>query len=573
MNLNNHSHIAAESNLGGDAGSLTIRADNLTLNNSEATVASRIRRGEAGDLTVHARSIALRNGAQIRATNNNAPRPREGDRGSNIRLVGLDNQHPLRTVDVTGSRSQISASTQRGQGGSVIIAARDAVNVNNYGHIAAESNQGGDAGSLTIRTDDLTLNNNARATVASQRGTGEAGNLTVRARSISVNDHSQIQATNDATPIPKDNATPIQGRRDRDGDAIPISGESDQGGNIRLRGLAQQPLESLQVTNHSRVTASTARGQGGSVAIGRSEGIEVRNQSDLAVEATGTGNAGNLTLRPTDQLTIRNGSSATVSSERGEAGNLRIDNAGLIVLDDGDLRALAGKGSGGNIDVTTSAQIFRLLHGSNIIAQASSSADGGNVFLKVPDGFVIANPFENSDINATAQGVGNGGNINITTYAIFGLQQRDALTPLSDIVASSRFGTNGTIVLNTLGIDPSRGLASLPTNVLAANQISSACAAGNGTRRAQGEFVISGRGNLPPSPIDPLSGNDFLTGWASLDPNPSTATTPPIPEPATSDKLIEAQGWVIGAHGEVIFQADAANPTSQPAPAAPTHCP
>ena len=37
-----------------------------------------------------------------------------------------------------------------------------------------------------------------------------------------------------------------------------------------------------------------------------------------------------------------------------------------------------------------------------------------------------------------------GGNINITTQGIFGLEFREELTPESDITASSKFGVNGT---------------------------------------------------------------------------------------------------------------------------------
>lgn len=66
---------------------------------------------------------------------------------------------------------------------------------------------------------------------------------------------------------------------------------------------------------------------------------------------------------------------------------------------------------------------------------------------------------ENSNIFANAF-TGNGGNVNITTNGIYGLEFRPQLTSLSDIAASSQFGVQGNVTVNTPEIDPSRGLTS-----------------------------------------------------------------------------------------------------------------
>jgi large exoprotein involved in heme utilization and adhesion len=72
--------------------------------------------------------------------------------------------------------------------------------------------------------------------------------------------------------------------------------------------------------------------------------------------------------------------------------------------------------------------------------------------------------FPNEDSNIIANAFkGRGGNINITTQGLFGIEFHPRLTPQSDITASSEFGINGTVQINTPGIDPNRGLAQLPT--------------------------------------------------------------------------------------------------------------
>ena len=64
----------------------------------------------------------------------------------------------------------------------------------------------------------------------------------------------------------------------------------------------------------------------------------------------------------------------------------------------------------------------------------------------------MAFPNENSDITANAF-QGDGGKINITTNAIFGLEYQPQLTPKSDITASSQFGLSGQVILDTIGND------------------------------------------------------------------------------------------------------------------------
>ena len=44
---------------------------------------------------------------------------------------------------------------------------------------------------------------------------------------------------------------------------------------------------------------------------------------------------------------------------------------------------------------------------------------------------------------------GNGGNIDITTQNIFGLVFREKKTPKSDITASSKFGLNGEVTVES----------------------------------------------------------------------------------------------------------------------------
>jgi large exoprotein involved in heme utilization and adhesion len=151
-----------------------------------------------------------------------------------------------------------------------------------------------------------------------------------------------------------------------------------------------------------------------------------------------------------------------------------------------------------------------LRRGSSISTNARGrNITGGNITIDTDN--LVAVPKEDSDISANAQ-ESFGGRVIVNAQGIFGTQFRPQDTPLSDITASSALGPqfNGVVQLNTPGIDPSRGLANLPTEVVdASNQIAQTCAAGGG-EAGKNEFIITGRRGMPSNPYEPLSNDEAL---------------------------------------------------------------
>jgi len=158
---------------------------------------------------------------------------------------------------------------------------------------------------------------------------------------------------------------------------------------------------------------------------------------------------------------------------------------------------------------------------------------------------------ENSDIVANAF-EGNGGNIDITTQGIFGLQVSDKLTPNSDITASSQLGIDGTITINTANVDPSRGLTELPFNFTdPSNQIIAGCPADTGNR-----FTAIGRGGIPDNPRDYLPGNAVWQDRRNVSVFPDNQPAVNLPSETSEKQLIEAQGWIVDKNGTVILTAE-----------------
>lgn len=275
-------------------------------------------------------------------------------------------------------------------------------------------------------------------------------------------------------------------------------------------------------------------------------------RSGVRARTRGTGQAGDVAIA-TETLQIRNGADVTVSGRSGEAGRLEIV-ANQVQLNQGRLTASTGIGTGGNINVQSREAIIAR-NNSLISAAAFNEANGGNIEIETD--FVISVLSENNDIVANAVR-GIGGNIDITAQGIFGIEPQPRLTPNSDINASSEFGVDGVIVLNTPDVDPIQGTVELPTEPEIAT-VSQGCSSDIADGRS--EFITTGRGGVPPIPTTLLDLNNTRTDWIESQPensdipasgdgfNDSSEAIAPNPP------LIEAQGWFAHTDGTVILTA------------------
>ncbi|MFN5396783.1 MAG: hypothetical protein ACK5C4_04070 [Pseudanabaena sp.] len=382
----------------------------------------------------------------------------------------------------------------------------------------------------------------------------------------------------------------------------------------------------LRLENQSALSASTASAnRGGNIAV-TSNSLEIAGGSQLRTTTRSSGAAGNISLFLTDLLkidgtdsgifagttavstgksgtifidpelvTLTNGAKISVSSlGKGNGGNIQLI-AGLLSLDTGSqIIAETANGEGGNI-VLQVRDLLWLRNGSLISATAGNDGNGGNIDLSA--NFILAFAKDNSDITANAF-KGKGGNIRITTQAIFGMQFRPRLTPLSDITASSDFGVNGTVNINTPGVDPSKGLTNLPVDIGDASKlVSQKCLAD----RQDSAFVITGRGGIPASPADVISGNNLQENLGALN-NPEriaettrktinpygevavTESLQTVPTPSWArqlqsnqthdlpDRIVEAQGWTINPYGEVSLVAEVPQAIAAPTWARQLQC-
>ncbi|MFB2979747.1 filamentous hemagglutinin N-terminal domain-containing protein [Microseira sp. BLCC-F43] len=530
--------IAASTGGKGKGGNLTINASELV----EVTALSSIQTGTAGDgnsgnLTINAPRIILQGfGAGVSTLT------------TGVGKGGILTVNATESVEVVGDNP------------GAFIPAEDTVSfiIQNpqqrrslTGFATVNFNGSGDAGDLIITTPRLLIRDGAGATT-STLGTGLGGNLTVNASEsvtligrggLATATFGNKKAGNLTVNTPRLNL--------QDGAAISADtlGAGDAG-NLHI------DTRNLTVQNGSRIGAGTTQnstGLGGRVTINAKDSIEIIGTSvgnivpsGVFASTLGAGNAGDLNVE-TGSLTVRNGAQVTVSGEgTGAAGNLNIT-ADTVRLDNrGSLRAETRVGDRGNISLQTEA--LQMRRNSNITTNAFGTANGGNININSDTLAAL----ENSDIRANAIR-GQGGNIQINTQAIYRSLN-------SDIDASSQLGIDGIVEIQTPEIDPTQGLVNIPGIDESPNIVTGCQPIG----RETSSFTITGTGGLPPNPTQPFTSEAIWRDTRS----DSVATDN---RQQTPDKIVEAQGWVRGANGEIILTADPAAATPY-SPSLPIGC-
>ncbi|MCC5603859.1 S-layer family protein, partial [Nostoc sp. CHAB 5714] len=348
------------------------------------------------------------------------------------------------------------------------------------------------------------------------------------------------------------------------------AGRGDAGNvNVNVTGIVNIAGEDNGVFSGIRSKVETGTvGNGGNITID-SGSFSLSDDAELTTSTSGQGNAGTIIVNAADFFTISGNSSNFNSglfvdsqSPTGTAGDIIVTSPRVTLDNGGRLNAESASGNGGDINLQTDLLLLR--HGAQISTTAGTDktgGNGGNINIDAPLGFIVAVPSENSDITANAY-TGSGGRVDIQAFGIYGIKPRPNRTSLSDITASSEFGVNGTVELNTPDIDPNSGLVNLPT-VPVDTQVAQTCQAGGNL--AKSSFTITGRGGLPPNPGEALNADAVQVDLVALNPNadnrdrpfvPSKITTPP-PEP-----IIEATGLALNEKGEVVLTANL--PTNTP---------
>ncbi|MBD2103047.1 filamentous hemagglutinin N-terminal domain-containing protein [Leptolyngbya sp. FACHB-261] len=479
-------------------------------------------------------------------------------------------------VELFGFSRRGTLTTQArgtGRGGDITIRTRRLV-VRGGAQVSTGTISEGDAGRLTVNasesvevvgTDGEDVNSGL---IANTAAAGDAGSLEINTRRLIVRDDGLISSS--ATLFPGPN-----------GEAIPATG---QGGNITINAS-----ESVELGDGQIGTETLGPGDAGNLTINTSR-LLVESGSFISTQATSgdefegyipdlsklTGNAGDLTINASSLLIQTGGTIAANSETLGRAGNIAIDVRDTLQANNGRIATLANRSSGGAINIRAGA--IRLEGNSNITTSVLRGAGGGgDLTLKAPSIFA----FGDSDILAYSRD-GRGGNITLDTLAFFGQNYTPA--PLNidpetlndngrvDINAQGRLGSG---VVNLPEVNPLQGLLGLSAELTdVSNQIAQNCRAD--VIAGTSQFLITGHGGLPPDSSEMLSREAVLAdlGVPAQPGAQQASISAPAPtlNASTPQRLVEAQGWVKNAEGEIMLVAQPPTTTLQASRQATNTC-
>ncbi|MEM1367200.1 MAG: filamentous hemagglutinin N-terminal domain-containing protein [Cyanobacteria bacterium P01_H01_bin.15] len=466
----------------GGGGRIEISApENLSIGGQGNITAETTSSGRAGEITLSAATIALEGGARI-----------------------------------------LSSTSGSGDAGAINVEAENAFVLGDRTVLNAESSGAGRPGNITVSTPALTIGEDAelsataRATASNPNG---GGSITLNTSELDISGELGIFAeTNSAAAAgdlaiqPNSADADLTIRFTEEGFISTRTSSGGSGGQIDISAPA-----TLDISGQGSITAETSgSGPAGNIRLS-AESIEIRDRTRISASttSTATGTSGDVTLTATENLTIRDGASVTVDSQgTAPGGNLAIAAENLSLID-GRISAETASTDGGNIEIQVADQLQ--LRDESLISTTAGTAqaggNGGRININSP--FVIAFPSSGpagNDITANAF-AGRGGSININTQGLIGIAFRPdllnpQLRPTNDITVSSTLSISGAFNLTSPDVEPD-SIVTLPdtvinaSNLLAQSCVDSSYATGN-------QFILAGRGGLPPSPFGTLQNETAL---------------------------------------------------------------
>jgi filamentous hemagglutinin family protein len=590
--LNNGAELETSTYGKGNAGNVKVTAtDGVSL--AGAYIFSTVEAGgvgQGGNIDINAATLSLTDGAQLQTSTDEASNTQsagQGDAGNvNVKVTG--------SVDIAGEKNGIPSAVfssvetgTKGDGGNITIDS-GSFSLTDGALLRASTFGIGDAGNVKVTaTDTVSLTDAKIFSTVEAGGEGHGGNIDINAATLSLTDGAQLltltRGASDTQPPGKGNAGNVQVKVSG---SVDIAGEKNgfysgiysvaDTGTVGNAGNITIDSGSFSLRDGALINARTKTDdQGGNVTV-NTDIFEALNGGQMVAITSGNGSAGKIIVNASEKTTISgsdpnydnrlvqfpdyvpiigtNSGLFVNSSSLGNTGDIEVNSPQIILDNQGKLDANSTSGNGGNINLTSDLLLMR--HGAEISTNAGTAqqgGDGGNI--NINSKFIVAPSQENSDITANAFS-GTGGNVEILSQGIFGIEPRDRQTDKSDITASSELGVPGN--LNLTDPDDSsirNNLSDLPDNQIDTNTIiANSCIVRSNEQN--GTFLITGSGGLPQNPSDaPLS--NYSTG--SIRPIPSNSEKAPASNRQSwkiGDPVVEPQGVYKLPNGQLVLSRE-----------------
>ena len=489
--ITDRSAISARTSNTGRGGDVDITSATLFLSGGSRIGTQTSGTGQAGDMTITVSDMVSLGGTDnlenpTRIESETVASGRSGSIDLVASTVTLDNQAVIRT--------QAAAD---GAAGNITLHVENLL-INNGGRIENTGSEFAPSGNINVTaTDTITLSGNKSDIENRNEGFGGTGTITLDTNNLVMSDRARVlNSTLFSLPAPGDSQLSVQAHNSINmttGSEIRVFNFSGDAGGLNLS------AKTINLSNAAKITSVTsADGNAGTITI-QGLGLATPAQSVLIdgsgsgifTDTQGTGEGGAIFVNA-NSVTLTHGATVSASStgqieNPGDAGNIDITATNRFMMQNSKVTTQANQASGGAIKISTTPSGTVQLTDSTISASVLDGTGGGGSVNIDPQLVIL----QNSQISAKAVR-GPGGNISITTNLLL----QDAT---SEISASSRFGLNGTVTIQSPNspasgkINPLRNQPLQATSLL--NQHCAALAEGQFS-----SFTVAGRDILPAEP-------------------------------------------------------------------------
>ena len=388
----------------GNAGNIMVTARDITVSGNgfvlpSGIVASTVAAGDAGAILVNADHLFLDNGGEISSSSTFGL-----GNGGNVKVTAGD-------ILISGASSGmlfisgIFALGAGGDGGSIVVNAAGALDMEGSGRISSSTSGPGSGGSVQVTAGETVITGAGSGIFASTDGSGEGGIVEVTAQDILIsgggifaNSHSSGSAG--SLVVTAEDAIDLE-----DGGEI-SSSTFAQGNGGHVRVTAQRIMISgvTPAALGSGIFAETvSSGQGGpagSILVTAEDALDIEDGGQISSSTAGLGNGGSVEVNAPD-ITIAGATPAgfvsgifansSALARGGAAGDVSVTAADALDIEDGGeiSSSTLGLGQSGSVKVTAhdifisgfatgipSDSGFRFPSG--IFAESESPTQGGN---------------------------------------------------------------------------------------------------------------------------------------------------------------------------------------------------
>jgi large exoprotein involved in heme utilization and adhesion len=376
FSLLNGSRIFADLNGIGNAGKITINADETVTLANNSSIFNNVGEsgsGNAGNINIDTQILDINNGSIYSFTKG------EGNAG-NI-TINADKR-----VSLNGSNSNFEQT--------FLDINNNSDNIVNQLNIQVANNATGNGGNLTINTGNLSLAS-GYSIVANTSGNGNAGNVIINADNISLRDGSTIFADTSGTGDAGDISINTQTLNIQNASIFSLTSGRGNAGDITIKALETVTLDGSNdsdtaTTQLNAQTGGDAEGDGGTIAID-TKSLFLNGGALISAETT-SGEGGNITFNIDRDLTLDNSSRISAQAfNNANGGNININTGFIIAFPDqnNDIIANAQQGEGGNIAINADS-VFGIQERSandvtNDIDASSQFGLDGTISIFTPD--------------------------------------------------------------------------------------------------------------------------------------------------------------------------------------------